>query len=39
MIWALLAILDDPDSYAVTLKDGEIHIRPLDEIPPERVRG
>lgn len=33
MIWSLLAILADPQDYAITVRGGEIHLELIAQLP------
>jgi len=37
MILNLLRVLSDPDAYAVQIKDGEIYVKQLEDINPDRL--
>lgn len=38
MIWMLLDMLAHPEAYAVTIKDGEIHIRPQAHLDQQGIK-
>ena len=37
MIMSLLRVLTDPDSYAVTIRNGEVYVCPIVDVDPAKL--